>query len=189
MSYQEKYLKYKSKYLNLKAEIHNKKLENKVFQNGGSNNDILNIDQLSGTATVSEKHFFMLGGSNTNSDELPDHLTDTPNSDTQTSNNKTKKNNSGSSGSSESSESSKSSKSSGSSGSSESSGSSGSSELKSSKSKSSKSKSSESSESKTSADNQSGGNKKIIETDSELLTTESSFLSFSSLNTDSSESI
>ena len=86
MSYQEKYLKYKSKYLNLKAEIHNTKLENKVFQNGGSLTDILDVNQLSGTVSVSEKHFLMLGGSNnTDSDNLPDQLTATPKSESSSS--------------------------------------------------------------------------------------------------------
>ena len=77
MSYQEKYLKYKSKYLNLRAEIHNNNLENRLEQNGG-NIDILNVDQLSGTASITEKKYLMLGGSNESDFDLPDKLTETP---------------------------------------------------------------------------------------------------------------
>jgi hypothetical protein len=77
MSYQEKYLKYKSKYLNLRAEIHNNNLENRLEQNGG-NLDILNVDQLSGTASITEKKYLMLGGSKENDLDLPDKLTETP---------------------------------------------------------------------------------------------------------------
>jgi hypothetical protein len=77
MSYQEKYLKYKSKYLNLRAEIHNNNLENRLEQNGG-NLDILNIDQLSGTVSITEKKYLMLGGSKENDLNLPDKLTETP---------------------------------------------------------------------------------------------------------------
>jgi hypothetical protein len=77
MSYQEKYLKYKSKYLNLRAEIHNNNLENRLEQNGG-NLDILNVDQLSGTASITEKKYLMLGGSKEDDLNLPDKLTETP---------------------------------------------------------------------------------------------------------------
>ena len=77
MSYQEKYLKYKSKYLNLKAEIHNNNLENRLEQNGG-NIDILNVDQLSGTASITEKKYLMLGGGNESDLNLPNKLTETP---------------------------------------------------------------------------------------------------------------
>jgi len=80
MSYQEKYLKYKSKYLNLRAEIHNNNLENRLEQNGG-NLDILNIDQLSGTVSITEKKYLMLGGSKEDDLNLPDKLTETPVSD------------------------------------------------------------------------------------------------------------
>ena len=77
MSYQEKYLKYKSKYLNLIAEIHNNDLENRIEQNGG-NLDILNVDQLSGTVSITEKKYLMLGGSKESGLDLPDKLTETP---------------------------------------------------------------------------------------------------------------
>jgi type IV secretory pathway VirB10-like protein len=77
MSYQEKYLKYKSKYLNLIAEIHNNDLENRIEQNGG-NLDILNVDQLSGTVSITEKKYLMLGGSKESDLDLPDKLTETP---------------------------------------------------------------------------------------------------------------
>jgi hypothetical protein len=77
MSYQEKYLKYKSKYLNLIAEIHNNDLENRLEQNGG-NLDILNVDQLSGTVSITEKKYLMLGGSKESDLDLPDKLTETP---------------------------------------------------------------------------------------------------------------
>ena len=77
MSYQEKYLKYKSKYLNLRAEIHNNNLENRLEQNGG-NLDILNVDQLSGTVSITEKKYLMLGGSKESDLDLPDKLTETP---------------------------------------------------------------------------------------------------------------
>lgn len=79
MSYKEKYLKYKSKYLNLK-EIINDQI--------AGDSDIMNIDNLTDTPTLSETENYagfdkqisnLVDNLPSNSDQLPDQLPNTPN--------------------------------------------------------------------------------------------------------------